>query len=83
MRYRNGHSEQFTIAWETFKLWRGLLWNFFKSSSIQSSDERIEVSQLSMATLERETIECANLGGVNMRVVRGCHSRQLGSIASL
>ena len=31
-----------------------------------------------MATLER-----ANLGGANMRIVRGGHSWQLGSIASL
>ena len=52
--------------------------DFFKSSSIQSSDQRIEVSQFSMATLER-----ANLGGAKMRVVRGGHSWQLGSIASL
>ena len=29
--------------------------NFFESSSIQSSDERIEASQFSMAILERET----------------------------
>ena len=43
--------------------------DFFESSSIQSSDERIEVSQFSMATLERETIERANLGGPNMRGV--------------
>ena len=57
--------------------------DFFESSSIQSSDERIEVSQFSMATLERETIEGANLGGANMHVVRGCHFWQLGSIASL
>jgi len=57
--------------------------DFFESSSIQSSDERIEVSQFSMATLERETIERANLGGPNMRGVRGGHSWQLGSIASL
>ena len=28
---------------------------FFESSSIQSSDERIEVSQFSMAIFERET----------------------------
>ena len=48
---------------------------FFESSSIQSSDE---VSQFSVATLER-----ANLGGANMRVVRSGHSWQLGSIASL
>ena len=52
--------------------------DFFESSSIQSIDERIEVSQFSMATLER-----ANLGGANMRVMRGGHSWQLGSIASL
>ena len=57
--------------------------DFFESSSIQSSDERIEVSQFSMATLERETIESANLGGANMHIVRGCHFWQLGSIASL
>ena len=36
-----------------------------------------------MATLERETIESANLGGANMRVVRGGHFWQLGTIASL
>ena len=29
--------------------------NFFESSSIQSSDERIEASQFSTAILERET----------------------------
>ena len=53
--------------------------DFFESSSIQSSDERIEVfSNFSMATLER-----ANLGGANMRIVRAGHSWQLGSIASL
>ena len=61
-----------------FKLWRSLLRAFFESSSIQSSDERIEVSQFSMATLE-----CANLGGANMRVVRGSRFWQLSSIASL
>ena len=35
-------------------------------------------SEFSMATLER-----ANLGGANMHIVRGGHSWQLGSIASL
>ena len=34
--------------------------------------------KFSMATLER-----ANLGGANMRIMRGGHSWQLGSIASL
>ena len=57
--------------------------DFSESSSIQSSDERIEVSQFSMATLEHMTIESANLGGANMRVVRGGHFWQLSSIASL
>ena len=57
--------------------------DFFESSSIQSSDERIEVFQFSMVTLEHETIECTNLGEANMHIVRGDHSWQLGSIASL
>ena len=53
--------------------------DFFEPSSIQSSDERIEVSQFSMATLEH-----ANLGGANMRIVCGGHFWQLGlTIASL
>ena len=42
-----------------------------ESSSIQSSDERIELSQFSMVTLECETIERVILGGANKRVVRG------------
>ena len=41
------------------------------------------MKSFSMATLERETIESANLGGANMRVVRGGHFWQLGTIASL
>ena len=57
--------------------------DFFETFSIQSSDKRIEVSRFSMATLERKTIECANLGGANMRIVRGGHSWQFSSIASL
>ena len=34
-------SEHFAVAWDVYKI--------FKSSSIQSSDERIEASQFSMA----------------------------------
>ena len=43
--------------------------NFFESSSIQSTDERIEASQFSMAILERETSAQIG-GGANMRIVR-------------
>ena len=52
--------------------------NFFESSSIESSDERIEAFQFSMAILERET-SAQIRGGANMRVVRGGHFCQLGS----
>ena len=49
-----------------------------KSSSITSSDERIEASQFSMAILEHVT--STQIGGeANMRVVRGGHFCQLGS----
>ena len=40
--------------------------NFFESSNIESSDERIEASQFSMAILERET-SAQIRGGANMR----------------
>ena len=49
----NGLSERFAVPWDVYK--RSL--DFLKSSSIQSSDERIEASQFSMAILERETSE--------------------------
>ena len=61
--------------------------HFFKLSSIQSSDERIEASQFStyrsIAILERKASAQIGDRGANMRVVRGGHFWQLGSIASL
>ena len=42
--------------------------NFFESSSIESSDERIEASQFSMVILERE-MSTQIRGGANMHVV--------------
>ena len=47
--------------------------NFFESSSIESSDERIEASQFSMAILERET-SAQIRGGANMRARRARRS---------
>ena len=56
----------------------------FKSSSIQSSDEKIEASQFSMAILERKTsAQVGDPGGANIHVVHGSHFWQIGSIASL
>ena len=56
--------------------------DFFKPSSIQSNEERLEVSQFSMVILEREASEQIGEGS-NMRIVYGGHFWQFGSIASL
>ena len=55
---------------------------FFKSSRIQSIDEKIEASQFSMVILERKTSTC-KLGRANIGIVRSGHFWQLGSVASL
>ena len=56
----------------------------FNSSSIQSSDEKIEASQFSMVILERKTsAQVGDPGGANIHVVHGSHFWQIGSIASL
>ena len=54
--------------------------DFFQSSSI---DKRVEVSQFSMAMLERKTSTQFGEGLYNMGVVLIGHFWQLGSIASL
>ena len=56
--------------------------DFFDSSSIQSSNrENRGFSIFYVNTRARD--ERANWGRANMRVVRGSHFRQLGSITSL
>ena len=53
--------------------------DLFKSSSIQSIEERVEASQFSMVMLESET--SAQIGEANMGVMRSGHFWQLNSIA--
>ena len=55
--------------------------DFFKSSSIQSNDERIEASQFSMAIFECEM--SARIGEGLTGVMHSGHLWQVGSITSL
>ena len=59
-------------------MWRGLLRNFLSLLAFKVVTRGSRFLNFSMATLER-----TNLGGANMRIMRGGHSWQLGSIAFL
>ena len=71
----NSLSQQFVVAWDVQIMTKPSS-EFFESSSIQSSKERIETSQFSMMIFDHEI---ANWGGANMHAKCLCEAVILSS----